>query len=636
MREWPSKNVYFLALCIDRRIALRMCRLAAMFAFGIISATDVGRVNADYGVPVGVSMDRSQKYLTTFDLETAGSHAPVRYWQAERIDGPESVATGQAAVYEPLRPKGGPRPGHGWRILTRNERESLSSANDASEQDVGSVIGFSPHVTVAPAPIVANAGAQRVVSERHMRAGDPASRLPGAGERLAQGESANEPEPASLDELFRVDEPAAEPAPGKAPESADSLFGLEAEAAEPVSRIHGFFQNEIAYTYPSPAHWSKTKNILELVADGQWGSNMRWKASGRASYDPIYDLSDFYPEDVGDDQRLEADVRETYLDISAGDWDLRLGRQHIVWGEVVGLFFADVVSAKDLREFVLPDFDMLRIPQWAARAEHFRGDLYAEVIWIPYMTYDNIGKPGGDFYPLPLPPPPGFDTIILDEQRPANTLKNSAYGLRLSYLFSGWDVSGFYYGSTDATPSFERRIVDAPTPAFIYRPGHDRIDQVGITLAKDLGRVILNGEAVYTWDRLFSVTRLSEPDGLVPQDFLDYIVGLEFSLPRDARFNVQFFQRRFSNHDVDIVQDDVESGFTLYLSTQLNAKTEPEILFVRSLNRNDWMLQAKITWRLKDDWRFVAGVDVFEGPPLRLFGQFDQSDRVYSELRYSF
>jgi len=51
----------------------------------------------------------------------------------------------------------------------------------------------------------------------------------------------------------------------------------------------------------------------------------------------------------------------------------RLGRQHIVWGEMVGLFFADVVSAKDMRQFILPDFDMIRIPQWAARAEFLRG-----------------------------------------------------------------------------------------------------------------------------------------------------------------------------------------------------------------------------------------------------------------------
>ena len=35
-------------------------------------------------------------------------------------------------------------------------------------------------------------------------------------------------------------------------------------------------------------------------------------------------------------------------------------------------------------------------------------------------------------------------------------------------------------------------------------------------------------------------------------------------------------------------------------------------------------------------WRWVLGADVFNGPAMGLFGRYDQADRVYSELRYSF
>ena len=99
---------------------------------------------------------------------------------------------------------------------------------------------------------------------------------------------------------------------------------------------------------------------------------MRWKLSGRAAYDAVFEFEDdFYPAAVEDDRRTEFILRETYLDVPAGDWDFRIGRQHIIWGEMVGLFFADVVSAKDMRQFVAQDFELLRIPQWAVRAEHF-------------------------------------------------------------------------------------------------------------------------------------------------------------------------------------------------------------------------------------------------------------------------
>jgi hypothetical protein len=108
---------------------------------------------------------------------------------------------------------------------------------------------------------------------------------------------------------------------------------------------------------------------------------------------------DFYLDPVKENQRLDFFYRENYLDFSAGDWDFRLGAQQIVWGEVVGLFFADVVSAKDEREFLLPSFDIIRIPQAAARAEYTAGDSHLELVWIPVPVFDKIGKPGAEFIP---------------------------------------------------------------------------------------------------------------------------------------------------------------------------------------------------------------------------------------------
>ena len=130
---------------------------------------------------------------------------------------------------------------------------------------------------------------------------------------------------------------------------------------------------------------------------------MKWKLGARVDADPVYYSSNFYPDPVKRNQRLDVFYRETYLDFSAGDWDFRLGAQQIVWGEVVGLFFADVVSAKDDREFLLPSFDIIRIPQGAARAEYTAGDSHVELVWIPIPVFDKIGKPGADFYPAPLP-----------------------------------------------------------------------------------------------------------------------------------------------------------------------------------------------------------------------------------------
>ena len=405
--------------------------------------------------------------------------------------------------------------------------------------------------------------------------------------------------------------------------------------AEP--QLTGFYQNDLAYTYADKKHWSRFSNTLDLATKGRTTGGVAWKLGGRINYDPIYDLTDYYQSDVRKDQRFEAMIREAYADFSAGDWDFRLGRQHIVWGEMVGLFFADVVSAKDMRQFILPDFDMIRIPQWAARAEFFEGDFHAEGVWIPYMSYDNIGKPGSEFYPLNPPAVAGFQTVIASEQQPTR-LSDAAYGARLSFLKGGWDISGFYYTANDPSAAFSRQISMLPTPTITYEPIHKRIHQLGGTLGKDLGPMLLKGEAIYTKNKLFITTNAAaDADWLVEQDMLDYVIGLEWSFPKETRFNVQLFQRWFPDHDAGIVPHTTESGVSLLLSTQaLHPRLEPELLLVRSLNRNDWSAQLKITWKMDGNWRLAAGADIFEGPATGLFGQFDSKDRVYTEVRYSF
>ncbi len=56
---------------------------------------------------------------------------------------------------------------------------------------------------------------------------------------------------------------------------------------------------------------------------------------------------------------------------------------------------------------------------------------------------------------------------------------------------------------------------------------------------------------IYTDGRKFNVMRPTAIDGLVRQNTLDYVLGLDFSLPAETRLNLQFFQRVFFAHDPD-------------------------------------------------------------------------------------
>ena len=418
----------------------------------------------------------------------------------------------------------------------------------------------------------------------------------------------------------------------------DLFSDSKPKAEEPSTGWRGYLQFDLAYTYEDPEHWSKARTRLEIGRQGRLNDMVKYKVTGRIEYDAVFDIErNFYPFEVKNDRRREFQVRETYLDISTGgDLEFRLGRQHIVWGEVPGLFFADVVSAKNLREFLLQDFDALRIPQWAARADYYKGDFHFEAIWIPRPTINQIGKPGDDFFPFPPPPPPGFAPVFQGETKPDRDLSNSNYGARMSMLKSGWDVSAFGYRSIDADATFYRDVVAGPVPSFIYRPRHDRLTQFGGTVTKDLGEAVLKAEVVYNRNKGFSVQRIADADGVVKLDFFDYLVGFDFTLPADVRLNTYVFQRHFVDYDDDIVPDRTESGVTALLSKKFGSTVEAQALFITSLNRSDWMFRPRVTWNFAKNWRMNVGADVLHGPQLGFFGRFTRSDRVYADLRLSF
>ena len=293
----------------------------------------------------------------------------------------------------------------------------------------------------------------------------------------------------------------------------------------------------------------------------------------------------FLSRSVKKNQRFDAFYRENYLDFSAGDWDFRLGAQQIVWGEVVGLFFADVVSALDEREFLLPSFDIIRIPQVAARAEYTAGDSHLELVWIPIPAFDNIGKPGADFYPARLPSPTPSQVAALvsgpgHAESPTEQLELWCAG---KYADGRMGHLGVLLSQLEPDATFYTLPADVAGQPVTFQPRYDRIWQIGGTVTKDFSDFVLRAETVYTHGQGYSVIDLSTPQGVVTRPTLDYIVSAEWVLPGDTRVNVQGFQRVFFGGSVaDFALKSDGFGASLFVSTKLTSTIEPQILWVQN------------------------------------------------------
>jgi len=130
----------------------------------------------------------------------------------------------------------------------------------------------------------------------------------------------------------------------------------------------------------------------------------------------------------------EIDIRQSYMDILLDSVDIRIGKQQIVWGKADGVFITDVISPKDMGEFLLPDFEEIRLGVQSLKLDYYSGDTTIEFVWIPVFTptimpaVDSIWFVQPDFLITPT-----YDNSKKDV--PSN-LKNSEVFLKLSAITS--------------------------------------------------------------------------------------------------------------------------------------------------------------------------------------------------------
>lgn len=420
------------------------------------------------------------------------------------------------------------------------------------------------------------------------------------------------------------------------------FIGPYALAKDPVPREEfslrqsGTLRNETAYRVSQPRQFTKIKNQLILSEAGKVSDALSFKLSGRFYYDALFNLTHSFPANVKSDQHSELELRDTYIDYSYGPWDIRLGKQQIVWGEAVALFFADVVNAKDLREFILPDFDLIRMPDWASDIEYSKDNFHAEFVWLPAPQFNKMGVTNAEFaFPYPIPTPTTAFTAK-DAVRPKNSIDNSDVGMKLSYLFSGWDVSAFYLHTWNKSPINFRTISSG---VFNFFPQYKRLDIMGATLAKEMNKVVLKGELVFNKDGYFSIFDNNDTDGVVRRNFIDYLLGLDYTFFEKIDANLQFMQRVVFNHSDLLVDNEREFNNSLSFRIKtdfLSGKLEPEFLAIASLMEPDFLYRPKVSLKIKNNWRLRFGADIFQGHASGLFGKFDKKSRVYSEVIYSF
>ncbi len=331
---------------------------------------------------------------------------------------------------------------------------------------------------------------------------------------------------------------------------------------------------------------------------------------------------------VGD--RLEAELRELYLDWKIGKHFLTLGKQQIVWGKADGLKILDIVNPTNFREFLLSDFDNSRIPLWSVKADIKISKVNAQFIWIPDLTYHDFPSQEGVFFPGALfsAPPQGITVLNNILKKPKRLLKDADYGIRLSAFLNGWDVTLNYlyqYDNFPVTTTVENTVANEITISPVFKRYH----LLGGTFSNAFGSFTVRGEIGYSKDKYFSSSDANLTGGIFKSDQLMGVIGVDYSGIGNSTLSFQLFEDYIFNNQNASGRKGSETNASFLIDRRFaNETLTASIICVQNLNEGDGFVRPKIEYLVLNNLTTSLGADFFYGDKTRLFGQFQHLNRI--------
>ena len=385
-------------------------------------------------------------------------------------------------------------------------------------------------------------------------------------------------------------------------------------------RWNGYVRNYTGLLTGGNNDFSIIQNTLDLEISAR-GDNIAFKANPYMYH--------YFDRDI------ELDLRELYLDLYFDKFDIRMGRQQIIYGKAEGVFITDVVSPKDLREFLLPDFDEIRMGVTAAKINYYQNSHTFELVWVPLFTPTKEPGEGSIWRPqIELPAPVDFDHST--EEVPAR-LENSEIFFRYSTLGSTMDIElvGGYFWDDDPTLHMTRHIENGELTQLTARPEHHRLLMGGGSFSLPLSGFVIRGEAAYYDGKHFQTQDPMVTDAVLEKNYLHYMAGFDYDI-LGWKLNVQFIQEFILDYEEDMRQDEFENTMTVLVRKDyFREKLWIELFSYIGLNNGDALIRPSITYEFADGFEILGGANVFLGDEGR-FGQFSDNDMIYTKIRYNF
>jgi hypothetical protein len=334
------------------------------------------------------------------------------------------------------------------------------------------------------------------------------------------------------------------------------------------------------------------------------------------------------------DDETGVDLQEAWLEYAANRWDLRIGRQIVIWGKADGVQITDIISPPDYTESITRDLDEIRIPVDAAKFRLLGDYINTELIWIP--VFEPAVQPSGDNpWAVETNLPAKVKVTMADTIEPDATLENGEIALKVAAYLSGLDVAASVFYTWDDNPAYHRTIRSEGDTVFIdYAPRHHRLTVLGLEFSRPWSDFVFRGEAAYYIGKYHETNSIAlDP---IQKDLLKWLGGVDWTPGNDWTVIAQIAGDTIIDHDASLADKAFETMATLSISKELlNQTLTVSNMLYYDLNENEIYTRPKADYALTDALHLMTGADIFCGD-YGDYGKYRNNSQVWVKVKYSF
>lgn len=446
--------------------------------------------------------------------------------------------------------------------------------------------------------------------------------------------------------------------------------------AAPKVNLGGYIRNETAVRIRDDHEILWSENIFQINTDAELiPDKFYFYFSGQLFYDAVYDIQDhgFLGEHAdrkalrdkmaGPELDSLADpIRELYIDLYLGPFDIRLGKQQIVWGKTEFFQMLDIINPLDMRFFNQHTFEDIRIGLWSARIDwNVTLNGAFQLVLVPDIVPMFLA-PFGTTHPyMPLAlrelPP-----LALKEHKVSNSLSNMEWGLRWHQTFGAFTYSLNYFYHWSDGPGMYLDLANLKADL-----KYKRVHSIGgswswnLTRFLGLSSVVLRFESVVNLGDIGSALNYDNPLGIgspetVRTDTFNYVLALDktFYRPRFLWANgltcmFHIYQgyildyedskkkRHYITGQTGAHVDEVETMFMLILqSAYLPGEYLVPTLVGAYNDDGGWEIVSQLSYQWNDHISTVLAAVIWTGQNENLYGEFQKSSNVSFRIKYGF